>query len=86
MTIGSFESSYNRRPVQKIEMRWSKFKDNFQQQLVQDDTTLTSNMEASHPNLESSDFDENHRKKPKPICGGDFRRDEYCSHYRNVHW
>lgn len=64
-----------------MEMYVSKFKDHFKPQLIRDDSTLSSNMEVVSTSLESS-----HQLKPKQVCGSDFRRDEYCSHYQNVHW
>lgn len=81
--LGAFEN--NRRTVQRIQMGWSKWKKPFPQEFIRDDTTLTSNIETL-TRAESDEFNATNELKPKPICGGDFRRDEYCSHYRNVHW
>ncbi|KAG4073994.1 hypothetical protein HA402_014199 [Bradysia odoriphaga] len=59
--------------------RWrleSKFKDHFKQHVVRDDSTLSSHVNEERPSGEL---------KPKQVCGSDFRRDEYCSHYQNLH-
>lgn len=64
----------------------SKFKDHFKQiELIRDDSTLTSNLEAIAGHGEPSQFNTKHQLKPQ-VCDSDFRRSEYCSHYQNVHW
>lgn len=60
--------------------RWrveSKFKDHFKQCAVSDDSTLSSHVNEKRAGGEL---------KPKQVCGSDFRRDEYSSHYQNLHW
>lgn len=58
------------------------FKDNFNKQFIRDDSTLTSNLEYTSGGASQC----NYQLKPKQVCDSDFRRDEYCSHYQNVHW
>lgn len=68
--------------------RWnikSKFKDHFKQhETIRDDSTLSSNIEAPLTDGELNEF--NQSPKQKQVCDSNFRRDEYGSHYQNVHW
>lgn len=59
-----------------------KFRDNFKQQVISDDSILSSNIEFTSGGPREC----NYQLKPKQVCDSDFRRDEYCSHYQNVHW
>ncbi|KAJ6641596.1 F-box only protein 40 [Pseudolycoriella hygida] len=65
--------------VQKVEMRVSKFGDYFKQQTIKDDSSLSASFQLNCGDNGSKQIE------TRQVCDSDFRRDEYCSHYRNVH-